>query len=108
MKSTFRVLILVSTFLLPTLAMAHGDAAHVMGTVISTEADHVVVTTTKGKKVSLAFQPQTIFQQNGIHSKDARPKIGDRLVAEVTKDGLPQDRDWVATEINFATPKTKP
>lgn len=108
MKLPFRLLILASILILPAFAWGHGDAAHVMGTVISMETDHVVVTTTKGQKVSLAFRPETVFQHNGIHSKDARPKIGDRLVAEVTKDGLPQDRDWVATEINFATPKKKP
>ena len=45
---------------------------------------------------------------DGIHKKDARPQVGDRLAAEVTKKGLPQNRDWVATEITFATPKKKP
>jgi len=40
--------------------------------------------------------------------KNARPQVGDRLVAEVTKKGLPQNHDWVATEITFATPKKKP
>ena len=108
MNSFSRLLIIASFVLIPSMAWAHGDSSHVMGTVTAMETDHVVVQTTKGESVSLAFQPETIFQQNGIHKKDARPLVGDRLVAEVTKKGLPQNRDWVATEITFATPKKKP
>ncbi len=108
MKRICHLLILCALLILPGFAWGHGGASHVMGTVISMEDDHVVVKTAKGDSVSVAFQPTTIFQQNGIHKKDARPQVGDRLVAEVTKKGLPQDRDWVATEITFATPKAKP
>lgn len=108
MRTVCRLLILASVLVLPALVWGHGDAAHIMGTVTATETDHVIVITTKGKSLSLAFQPQTIFQRNGIHEKDARPQVGDRLVAEVTKKGVPQHRDWVATEITFATPKKKP
>ena len=79
-----------------------------MGTVTAMEADHVVVQTTKGESVSLAFQPDTIFKQHDNHKKDARPQVGDRLMAEVSKKGLPENRDWVATEITFATPKRQP
>lgn len=108
MKLIYRLLILTSILIFPAFAWGHGDASHIMGTVTAIEADHVIVTTTKGDSLSLAFQPQTIFQQNGIHKKDARPHVGDRLMAEVTKKGVPQNRDWVATEITFATPKKKP
>ena len=108
MKLFCRLLILTSALILPTFAWGHGDASPIMGTVTAIEADHVVVTTTKGHSLSLAFQPQTVFQQNGIHKKDARPQVGDRLAAEVTKKGLPQNRNWVATEIAFSTPKKTP
>lgn len=108
MKLICRLLVLTSILIIPAFAWGHGDASHIMGTVTAIEADHVVVTTTKGHSLSLAFQPQTIFQQNGIHKKDARPQVGDRLMAEVTKKGVPQNRDWVATDITFATPKKKP
>ena len=107
MPSLCRLFILALFLLVPPFAWGHGGAEHVMGTVTAVEDDHVVVKTTKGDSVSLAFQPQTIFQQNGIHKKDARPKVGDRLGAEVTKKGLPENRDWVASEIIFATPKQK-
>ncbi|TFG59013.1 MAG: hypothetical protein E4H32_10765 [Nitrospirales bacterium] len=101
-------LIIAFVLILPTFAWGHGDAGHVMGTVTAMETDHVIVKTPKGESLSLAFQPQTIFQHNGIHEKDARPQVGDRLVAEVTKQGVPQDRDWVATEITFSTHKKQP
>lgn len=108
MKSISRLLILASVLILPALAWGHGDASHVMGTVTVMQTDHVIVKTPKGQTLSLAFQPQTIWQQDGIHTKDARPQVGDRLVAEVTKKGLPANRDWVATEITFATAKKTP
>ena len=107
MKAICQLLTVAVICIFPTFAWAHGDAAHVMGTVTAAEADHVVVKTTKGLSLTLAFQPKTIFQQNGIHKNDVRPQVGDRLVAEVTKKGLPKNRDWVATEITFATPKKK-
>ena len=107
MRNVCRLLILIFVLILPALAWPHGDAAHIMGTVTAMGTDHVVIQTTKGDSLALAFQPETIFQQNGIHKKDARPQVGDRLVAEVTKKGLPKNRDWVATEITFATPKKK-
>ncbi|MDH5427132.1 MAG: hypothetical protein OEZ05_01970 [Nitrospirota bacterium] len=105
MNRICRFCICLSIFLIPTFAWAHGDASHVMGTVTASEEDHVVVKTTKGDSLTLALQPKTVFQQNGIHQKDARPQVGDRLVAEVTKKGLPDNRDWVATGITFSTPK---
>ena len=108
MRTIPRFLIISCVLFLPAFALGHGDAGHVMGTVTAMETDHVIVKTTKGESLSLAFQPQTIFQHNGIHEKKARPQVGDRLVAEVTKKGVPQNRDWVATEISFATPKKKP
>ena len=108
MQSICRVLMLISVLIFPAFVWGHGGADHVMGTVTAMEVDHIVVKTTKGDSVSLAFDPKTIFQQKGPHKKNSRPQVGDRLVAEVTKKGLPQNRDWVATEITFATPQKKP
>ncbi len=106
MRIVSRMFIFASILIFSSVAWGHGDAAHVMGTVTAIETDHVIVKTTKDQTLSLAFHPKTVFQKDGIHQKDARPQIGDRLVAEVTKKGLPQNRDWVATAITFATPKT--
>ncbi|HNP29208.1 MAG: hypothetical protein KC592_16195 [Nitrospira sp.] len=103
-----RILTILCSMFLTSPVWAHGDAAHIMGTVTDIGTDHVVVTTPKGETLTLAFHPQITFQQNGIHVEHARPQIGDRLVAEVSKKGVPENRDWVATEITFATPKKKP
>ena len=104
----FSILIALCSMFLTTPVWAHGDSSHVMGTVTAMGEDHVVVTTPKGESLSLAFHPQITFQQNGIHVEHARPQIGDRLVAEVSKKGVPDNHDWVATDITFATPKNKP
>ena len=104
MKHLLVVAILAILTSVPSV-WAHGNASHVVGTVTTIENDHVVVTTPKGETTSIAFEPNTTFQQNGIHSDTARPQIGDRLAAEVTKKGVPENRDWVAIEVNFATPK---
>ena len=104
----FSLLSVLCSMFLATPLWAHGDASHVMGTVTALGEDHVVVTTPKGESLSLAFHPQITFQQNGIHVEHARPQIGDRLVAEVSKKGVPDNHDWVATDITFATPKKKP
>ncbi|MGD9851913.1 MAG: hypothetical protein AB7T38_11645 [Nitrospirales bacterium] len=84
---------------------SHGNASHVIGTVTTVGEDHVVVQTPKGETTSIAFTPDTTFQHNGIHSDTARPQIGDRLAAEVTKNGVQENRDWVASEVKFVTPK---
>lgn len=99
----FMVLLAIMTSV-PTV-WSHGNASHVIGTVTTVGDDHVVVQTPKGETTSIAFKPDTTFQHNGIHSDTARPQIGDRLAAEVTKNGAPENRDWVATEVKFVTPK---
>jgi len=82
---------------------AHGDAEHILGVVMEATNHQVVVKTTKGETVTIAFDASTTFQQDGIHKKDARPQVGDRLVAEVSKKG----DAMVAEEIRFSTPKPK-
>ena len=99
------IVVLLSLMTTVSMGWAHGNASHVIGTVTTIADDHVVVQTPKGETTSIAFKSNTVFQQNGIHSDTARPQIGDRLAAEVTKTDVPENRDWVATEIKFATPK---
>jgi len=82
---------------------AHGDAEHILGVVTAATKDQVVVKTTKGKTVTITFNSSTSFQQDGIHKNDARPRVGDRLAAEVSKKG----EAMVAEEIRFTTSKAK-
>ena len=82
---------------------AHGGAEHILGVVTETSQDQVVVKTTKGQSVTIAIDANTTIQQNGIHKKDARPQIGDRLVAEGSKKG----ETFVAEEIRFTSTQSK-
>ena len=88
---------------LPTLLFAHGDALHIMGTVTDVTKEQIVVKTPEGASVTLVIHAKTTFEYNGLTIQDARPKIGDRLVAEAEQEG---DR-LVAQEVHFATPKSK-
>ena len=103
MNRFFSLMVLLISLVLPSLAWGHGDSKHILGTVVETTQHHVVVKTTKGESVSINFRSNTNFQQNGINSKDARPQAGDRLIAEVSKDG----ETFVASEIRFSTTNAK-
>jgi hypothetical protein len=74
-----------------------------MGTVTETADNSIVVKTTKGEIVTIALNENTTFRQDGIASKTARPKVGDRLVAE----GAPKGNTVVGHDIRFSTPKSK-
>ena len=104
MKRWFSIFTVIAVLFSVPFLWAHGDASHVMGTVTEIAEDHVVVTTTKGETASIAIMADTTFQNKGTNSQAVRPQIGDRLVAEVTKKDVPENRDWVATNITFATP----
>lgn len=92
---------LVLTF--PFLAGGHGNASHVLGTVTATTQDQITIKTPKGELVTLSISPDTIFQHNGITTKEARPQVGNRLIAEAAKI----DTHLVAIEIKFSSPKPK-
>ena len=96
------ILIMLSLPFSTSLLWAHGGNEHVLGTVTESGTDHIVVKTPKGKTVSITIQAQTSFQQDGIATKDVRPQVGDRLVAEVSKDG----EKVIGKEIRFSTPKS--
>jgi hypothetical protein len=104
MKRLSKVILIVflCLFFSPSL-WAHGDAKHILGVVTAATKDQVVVKTTKGKTVTITFNSSTTFQQDGIHKNDARPQVGDRLAAEVSKKG----ETMVAEEIRFTTSQSK-
>ena len=103
MKRFLAFIIITAILLLPLFVEAHGKASHVLGTVTEATNDQVTVKTPKGEIVTIYFGTDTIFQQNGITLNEARPKVGNRLIAEVAiiKGKL------VAEEVKFATAKTK-
>lgn len=103
MKRFLALIMIAIVFSLPLVAGAHGNATHVMGTVTEAANDQVTIKTPKGKMVTVFFSADTIFQRNGITTSDARPQVGNRLIAEAAKI---EDK-LVAVEVKFASPKTK-
>lgn len=97
-------LIIVAFFLsFPLVVGAHGSATHVMGTVTETTKDEITVKTPKGKSVTIVVNADTSFQHNGISTNDARPQVGNRLIAEAAKI----EGKLVAINIKFSSPKSK-
>ena len=87
----------------PLFVSAHGDATHVLGTVTETAQDHIVVQTRQGKSVTLVINADTIFQRDGMTTKDARPEVGNRMVAEAEEDG----DSLLAKTIRFSSSKSQ-
>jgi hypothetical protein len=101
-----RFIILSLTFvfaLTSTLAWAHGDSQHVLGTVTAIDATHVEVKTPKGKIVGVQINKQTRFREKGNPNGVNLPTVGDRVVIEATKD----DNALIATQVHFS-PARKP
>ena len=103
MKQSLALIVITTILSLPLVVGAHGRVIHILGTITETTNDEVTVKTPKGEIVTIYFVTDTIFQQNGITSSDARPKVGNRLIAEVAKI----EGKLVAVEVKFATQKTK-
>ncbi|MDA0737371.1 MAG: hypothetical protein O2999_02415 [Nitrospirae bacterium] len=103
MKRLLALTILIAIFSCPILVEAHGSASHVLGTVTATTQDQITIKTPKGELVTLSISPDTIFQHNGITTQEARPQVGNRLIAEAAKI----DKHLMAIEIKFSTPKSK-
>ena len=103
MKRSLALIVVTAILSFPLVVEAHGSATHVLGTVTKTANDKVTVKTPKGEIVIIYFRNDTIFQKNGITSANARPKVGNRLIAEAAKI----EGKLVAVEVKFATPKIK-
>ena len=103
MKRSLALIVIATILSYPFVVGANGSAIHILGTVTETKNDEVTVETPKGEIVTIYFVTDTIFQKNGITSTDARPKVGNRLIAEAVKI----EGKLVAVEIKFATLKTK-
>ena len=103
MKRSLALIVVTAILSFPLVVEAHGSATHVLGTVTKTANDKVTVKTPTGEIVTIYFGADTIFQKNGITFSEARPKVGNRLIAEAAKI----EGKLVAVEVKFATPKIK-
>ena len=101
MKQSLALIVITTILSLPLVIGAHGSVTHILGTVTEATNDEVTVKTPRGKIVTIYFATDTIFQQNGVTSSEARPKVGNRLIAEAANI----EGKLVAVEVKFATPK---
>jgi hypothetical protein len=90
--------------LVASLASAHGDKKHVIGTVEKVNADSVVVKTAAGKSVEVKLLPSTVFvSRMGNEDKPAKQgelAVGDRVVIHAT----PRGETLEANEVRFSAP----
>ena len=88
MKKQLSLLLFYFAFM-ASVASAHGDMQHIMGTVTQVSADSITVKTTKGALVTAAVAADTQFMKDKTAVKITDLKVGDKVVIHAKKD--PQD-----------------
>jgi hypothetical protein len=92
--------------LVASVALAHGDKKHVIGTLEKINADSVVVKTAAGKSVEVKLVATTMYVSHaGNEDKPAKLAdlaVGDRAVIHAT----PKGEILEANEIKFAAPSS--
>lgn len=86
-----------------TLAFAHGGVPHVMGTVVTLDAQRVEVKTKAGKTISVRLNSETKYRKGKARAAGADLWVGDRVVIEATG----QEDTLTADEIRFSSPGEK-
>jgi hypothetical protein len=75
----------------------HGEAKHVMGTVSSVDAEHLILKDRAGKIVSIKLNKETKYFVGEAAAPASDVKIGDRVVVDVTgKEG-----SFTATQVRL-------
>lgn len=84
-----------------TIAFAHGDKKHVMGTLEKINADSVVVKQADGKSVEVKLVANTMYvTRDGKAAKVSDLAVGDRVVIHATPTGETLSAD----EVKFSLP----
>ena len=90
--------------LLATVALAHGDKKHIMGTLEKINADSIVVKTAAGQSVEVKLVASTTYVSHlGNEDKSAKVSdlaVGDRVVIHAT----PKGETLEANEVKFSAP----
>lgn len=87
--------------LMATIAFAHGDKKHVMGTLEKINADSVVVKQADGKSVEVKLVANTMYvTRDGKAAKVSDLAVGDRVVIHATPTGETLSAD----EVKFSLP----
>jgi hypothetical protein len=79
--------LIASILLVASLAFAHGDEQHIMGTVSKVTDSAITVTTTNGKSIEVAVTSQTTFSRDGKTITAKEIKQGDRVIIHAKKNG---------------------
>jgi Domain of unknown function (DUF5666) len=74
------ILAIWTVLIVATMAWAHGDEQHVMGTVTKIEGTSISVKTTDGAVKTVVVVPQTKFVRAGSMAQLGDLKVGDRVV----------------------------
>src|SRR5438094_837186 len=94
MKRT--VLAIVAVLALTSgVALAHGNAEHVQGTVTSVTATAISVRTAAKQTRTITIDQKTMFMRGKAHLSINDVKVGDRVVFEVDK------KTSIATEVKL-------
>ena len=87
--------------LLASVAFAHGDKKHVMGTLEKINADSVVVKQADGKSVEVKLVSGTMYvSRDGKAAQLSDLAVGDRVVIHATPTGDTLSAD----EVKFSVP----
>jgi hypothetical protein len=102
-KSRLCALLAISA-LVASVALAHGDKTHVMGTLEKINADSVVVKTTAGKSVEVKLVASTVYVWHDVKENGDTPAkvsdmaVGDRVIIHAT----PKGERLEANEVKFS------
>jgi len=88
-----------------TVALAHGDKKHVVGTLEKINADSVVVKTAAGKSVEVKLVATTIYVWHA-GNEDRPAKVADLAVGDrVVIHAAPKGEALEAYEVKFSGPR---
>ncbi len=79
--------ILIAAFLLSALAFAHGNLAHVMGTIVKIDDHSISVKTTDGSVKVVAFDEQTKFLKGESPASAKDMAVGSLVVIHAHQNG---------------------
>lgn len=101
-----KIYVLLAMALMASVAFAHGDQKHVIGSLEKINPDSVVVKTAAGKSVEVKLVASTMYVSHaGNEDKAAKLSdlaVGDRVVIHATLKG----ESLEANEVKFSAPTT--
>ena len=92
--------------LLASVALAHGDKKHIVGTLEKITADSVVVKTSAGQSVEVKLVASTTYVSH-VGNEDKSAKVSDLAVGNrVVIHATPKGETLEANEVKFSAPSS--